>query len=152
MAVFAIVGVLTSITLFSITFKKYEKYLITATRETASAIREVQNYSLTGKTTVDGIRCCAYEFWAHDADYILSCLTEDGGTCDTGGDLLGHYNLNNGVQFKEEYMIRFYVPHANSSIGEKYQITLAKDNFFGEEKNSYVCVYNTGRVEEGACP
>ena len=132
MAVIAIIGIMTAVILVSMGGQKDKKAVETAAREVASAVREAQNYALTGKSASS--TCTGYTFsWTNGgAGYNFG-----GGTCGTVS-----YTLKNGVTFgNANSSFTFLIPRAELSAPAKILV--------GKGSNYYtVCVYQTGRVEE----
>lgn len=86
----AIIGIMTTAVLVSMRGNKNEKAVETSAREVAAAIREAQNYALTGKGA-DGT-CTNYNFHCTqgNANYeIIGCVT-------------ANYTLKNDVRFRSD--------------------------------------------------
>lgn len=137
MIVIAIIGILATIVI-STPNNKSQKSVESAARNLAAAIREVQNYALTGK----GAGGCSYQFSFADgaSNYSVSgCVNQS-------------YPLGNEVTIgsASANSLIFTVPHANNDVsGSALRVTLVKDL-----KSYSVCVYSNGNVEEkegGSC-
>lgn len=134
MVVIAIIGIMTAVVIVSLIGNKDKKAVETAAREVAAAVREAQNYALTGKGA--GSTCSGYKFsWDNSSSYGSKSI-ESGGTCSTS-----NYTLKNGVTFTSGGTFNFIFPRAELSASAKILV--------GKGSNYYtVCVYQTGRVNE----
>lgn len=147
----AIIGIMTTAVLVSMRGNKNERAVETSAREVAAAIRQAQNYALTGKdATGDDTGDCAlygYGFWCDRSSGtygINKCVTVN-------------YALKNGVKFKNGsdcYGINtenfhFKLPHADASdmAGDSERIILTDSN----DSNEYtICIYKQGGVTESS--
>lgn len=140
--VIAIVGIMTGVMLVSLSGTRTDKALETAGQEVAAAVREAQNYALTGRGAGPG--CNTYTFSYGGSSYDIS----NGSGCEVNIS----YELKNGVVFSgTSGSFYFLVPHGIIDIASTETITLGKNS-----KKVNVCVYPSGRVEAtaigGTCP
>jgi type II secretory pathway pseudopilin PulG len=128
--IIAIIGIMTVVAMVSLSGAKNSKAVETAAREVAAAVREAQNYAITGKNAKGG---CSYSFsyTALSSGYNIS------GCSDIS------YTLKNGVLFGAAGgSISFSIPSATTSGGN---IEVKKGS------TSYiVCVCSSGKIEEKA--
>ena len=140
----AIIGVMSSVIMVSLSNSKKEKSIEVAARQVAAALREAQNYALSGKGASSG--CNGYTFFWTGSSYGLKGY----GTCPNINET--RYNLENRVIFANSGSFELYFPHANLSIGGPISIDLKIETSGPVYK---VCVYQSGRVEEinsASCP
>lgn len=152
MVVVAIIGITTSIMLLSFSNAQIKRQLETNAREFVGALREAQNYALTGKQAVVGTKPCAFDVsWDDSAGvstYVLKYRYRDNVTsvCDQTFTMASHV-LKNGVVFSSSGTYSFDLPHANityngaSFSGIQTSIDLRKQSF-----DHYVCVYSSGNI------
>ncbi|MFC1645011.1 Tfp pilus assembly protein FimT/FimU [Patescibacteria group bacterium] len=135
LVVTAIILIMTVSILATLNSNKLDRELESAGDQTYSAIREAQNYALTGKETAPG--CDVYSFSFSDDRYIISNKESDGTECAfrTVGE------LKNSVQFAGSGSIDFSVPHGDVNVETVESIGLSKSG-----KTYNVCVYNVGAV------
>lgn len=136
--VVAIIGIMTAVTIIYLGGAKNDKAVGTATREVAAAVREAQNYALTGKNASSD--CTTYEFkWTNSsADYSIEFADD---TCSSVSPI--NYTLKNGVTFGNGDTVNFSIP--NATIDANKNIEVKKGN------TSYsVCVCQSGKIEEKA--
>jgi type II secretory pathway pseudopilin PulG len=142
MMIIAMVGIMTVATMSYLTGTKNDKAVETAAREVASAVREAQNYALTGKNA-SSPKCTTYEFkWNINSDaYLIEFANVLCGVPHIA------YTLKNGVTFGNSGTVNFSIP--NATIDNKKTIQLTKGSI-----NYFVCVCQSGRITESAtvCP
>ena len=119
MVVIAIIGIMSAVALVSLSKGKEQKAVEAAAREVASAIREAQNYALTGKGADS--TCTIYIFFCTNlsANYSIAC-----------GSNAINYTLKNGVNFDSgctSTNIIFPIPWATLSVNPD-AIVLKKGN------------------------
>lgn len=133
MIVIAIAGIMTAVTLVSMNATREKKTVESAAREVAAAVREAQNYALTGKDLKDKPTCSFIFTWgvATNTDYrITDCKT-------------AIYSLKNGVTFSNSGNVSFSVPFATLNVASTVDIILIKNT-----SPYHVCVYTSGVVRE----
>ena len=129
--VIAIVGIMTAITLVSMNTLREKKAVEEAAREVAAAIRETQNYALTGKDITADSSACAYVFgWAGTGYNMSGCDSQV-------------YSLKNDTTFVNNGSFSFSVPFATLNPAADIDIVLLKGGSF-----YHVCVYISGLVKE----
>lgn len=136
----AIIGIMTMAALISMRGNQNERAVETAAREVTAAIRQAQNYALTGKNAGS---CTGYNF---------SC-TKGSANYGIGGCVTINYTLKNGVQFKNAgsdcgpLIFSFALPHATVSMGGSTTKKIILEDRNGG--NSYtICVYDQGSIKE----
>lgn len=135
LTIVAIISIMTTISLVSLMENKKKREVEVEARSVAAAIRQAQNYALTGKGASP--TCTSYTFsWTNGG----ASYSSGGGSC-----VANTYSLRNGVTFgsNSTNSLAFSVPRAESSGTTK--ILLGKGTY-----NFTVCVYQTGRVEENS--
>lgn len=135
LVVITMVAIMTVATLSTLNTNRIERELEAAGDQVYSALRETQNYALTGKEVDSG--CDMYEFHYDGENYRIENTSSTGDTCtfSFGSE------LKNAVQFSGADNISFSVPHGNVGIAGVKSIGLEKD---GRTYN--VCVYDTGVI------
>jgi len=141
----AIASILASISLVYSGNQREIKALETAAREVSAAIREAQNYALTGKNAGPG--CNSYTFSYTNSNYSVN------NNCNINYT----YTLKNGVTFSNSTLdsIHFSVPHGTVS-GTGFNNNLKIIELSKNNKKIKVCVYLSGKIVEtnigGSCP
>jgi prepilin-type N-terminal cleavage/methylation domain-containing protein len=137
LTVIAIIGIMTAVTIVYLGGAKNDKAVETAAREVASAVREAQNYALTGKNASNCIDGYTFNYTESSSNYSIR------GCSDIS------YTLKNGVTFNGDGIINFSIPNAITDGGT---IEVKKGT------TSYsVCVCKSGKITEkvgnscGAC-
>ncbi len=163
----AALSIMATVTIMSLSGNKTRHEVQTAARLVTSAVREAQNYALTGKniTANPANRPCKFRvrsvgggtviFVEQLSAGMVSCPSP-GITADSWSGAT--YNLTNGVTFFATTEVRFDVPRgepANSSGTELSGATLVDFAVSKSGLNAHACVYPLGRVEEkpvgGSC-
>jgi prepilin-type N-terminal cleavage/methylation domain-containing protein len=144
MAVIAIIGIMTAVVIVSMSGQKDKKAVETAAREVAAAVREAQNYALTGKGAVSG--CLGYTFsWTNSSvDYKF----KGNGTCPAINQ--SNYTLKNGVKIVSSAggcdaskSFNFSFPRADLNPTDTCTIIVGKGAYCYN-----IFVYPSGRVDE----
>lgn len=162
MAVMAIIGVMSAMVFTSLRSGKEQKTVEGEARKVAAAIREVQNYALTGKQIGGSVSCKfgIMPLTAGDSQIILTESHRTGSSCSTGISAAAAIpgmtiNLSNGVTFSNDldYNFFFTVPRGElDPNGNATPIGLR----LGKGSTTYsVCVYPGGQVKDvsgAACP
>ncbi len=148
--VLAIIGVVSVITLVSLSSARGTRDLDRSSREIVAALREAQNYALTGRSTSIGEDNCAFsvQVVGGSTGYSLSHLYRSGGSCSATGPL-ANYSLTTGVTFSASATVSFSLPRGEVTSGTT-SIGLTKGG-----ATYFVCVYPSGRILENgpsACP
>lgn len=147
--VLAIVSLMSAVTIVSLNTSKISREVESQARVFASAVREAQNYALTGKniTSTSGAKPCFFrvESGATGAYYIKQSNNGTCGSFSSGGT----YQLGNAVSVSGG-PVDFSVPRGEPWSGGselsgagKVDFSLTKNG-----KTAHVCVYPLGRVEE----
>lgn len=154
MVAMAIVGILTAATAVSLNSSRTKKEVEVAAREVTAAIREAQNYALTGKRVSDTEYPCDYKFnatigasgYSIEYDYHVYGST----TCDDS-NVLYSSSLKNKVTFKSvaPNPVSFSIPYGSTNPAAR--VVLEKKSL-----QYTVCVNSSGNIEEKigdvACP
>ncbi|MFZ2975680.1 MAG: type II secretion system protein [Candidatus Moraniibacteriota bacterium] len=120
--VVAIIGIMTSVGLVSLSSSKRQTAIKTAQDEVTSAIKLAQSYALQGKIPASGDVACAYGFEFLDnspnSEYQIFYYRKVGSSCDTGNKFeVERNNLKNGVSlvspFSSSSAIYFNIPSAD---------------------------------------
>jgi prepilin-type N-terminal cleavage/methylation domain-containing protein len=149
MLVLAIIGTMTAILIAFSSDRRQERELEAAAREVVGAIREAQNFALTGRigepgTTPDRYRL-KWEGNIYEVVYYGRPKTE-GLDC-AGGCTVFQKELRPGTAFVSDGWVEFDLPHA---YGNAATIILERNNF-----SHAVCLTAAGRVSDQAgssCP
>lgn len=158
--VIAIIGIMTAALLVSMSSGGVNNTLKVAGRQLSAALREAQNYALTGKQKEDGSYPCAFKFstnllddgfYYYEIEYASRSINEQCEQSDEGEyifeDFVGPVKLV-GVDTISVKEIAFTVPHAtytpiDPSTIEQTEFILSKRG-----KEYKVVVYASGRIEE----
>ncbi|MFC1623254.1 Tfp pilus assembly protein FimT/FimU [Patescibacteria group bacterium] len=135
LVVIAMVAIMTIAVLTTLNTNKLERELETAGDQVYSAIRETQNYALTGKEAEQG--CDAYSFSFSGREYAITNKVSGGDNCTFRS--IGE--LENNVAFAGSGEIEFTVPHGTVNVAGVMPIILSK-----EGRSYNVCVYGIGAV------
>lgn len=150
LVVMAIVGIMTAVVVVSFGSGRTEKELETNAREFASAVREAQNYALTGKQAVEGGSACAFSVtWTDSSTYKLGSTPS--GSCEATPTSLVNYSLKNGVTMNNFGTISFKLPWAAVVSGGGSQV------IFSKSSGTYsVCINTEGKITDqvgsSSCP
>jgi prepilin-type N-terminal cleavage/methylation domain-containing protein len=154
----AIIGILSSVTIGSMSEVRVRRDLEGNARVIAAALREAQNDAITGKNirgnTCSGSACvpCGFRFSASGNSFTLSqsnaSMDGTGGACSSfaGGISVP---LSNGVTVSNTE-VWFGVPRAEpkSSPGADLNSGSIDFELSKSSMSAHVCVYPLGRVEE----
>lgn len=162
----AILSGMAAVTIVSMNGGKTRHEVQSATHLVASALREAQNYALTGKnmTSNPANRPCKFRtrsvmggsaiFVEQLSAGMVSC-PQPGSTPDSWSGAT--YNLTNGVIFSATTEVRFNVPRGEPTNPSGVELSGATSIDFPVSKSgstAHVCVYPLGRIEEkpvGGC-
>jgi type II secretory pathway pseudopilin PulG len=162
----AVLSIMAAVTIVSMGGSKTRQEVEGAARQLAAAIRETQNYALTGKniTSTNTNRACRFSVAStvNTASFSIKQANVSGASCGALA-VATTYSLQNGVQFSvASREVSFDVPRgepsdANGEIGGP-QVGASPYVDFSFAKNgstAHVCVYPLGRIEEkpigGSC-
>jgi type II secretion system protein H len=137
MVVVSIIAIMTGIMIISLNQSKNRQALKTSAGEVVAAIRETQNYALTGKSA--GGSCNNYYFQFSGQNYTVY---NGNGSC----GISDSYVLSESVNFNGSGTITFTAPHGNTS-GTTIVLSRGGDNI-------NICVSDTGMIQEtfSSCP
>ena len=140
--VVAIIGIMSSVIFISMSQSKSRTALEQASREVAAAIRETQNYALTGKVLASNPDDLPfrYIFMGNGSTYRVRYMYNSGGI--PGTRTYATYELKNGVSMSNT-TIYYAVPHATKEVGSS-SVTLSKAG----ASSYYVCICLSGKVVE----
>lgn len=162
MIVMVIIGVMSAVVLSSLRSGKEQKAVEGEARRVASAIREIQNYALTGRQ-ISGQVPCRFGVGSisiGDASMILNESHRTGASCSAGASadtaIPGMVvSLANGVRFTADLNANFFftVPRGElNPNGNTTPISLR----LGKGSTTYsVCVYPGGQIKDvlgASCP
>lgn len=130
--VVAIIGIMTSVGLASLSSSRRQIALKTAQDEVTSAIKLAQSYALQGKIPSSGDIACAYGFEFLDNDinseYQIFYYRKVGGICDTSDKReIERNNLKNGVSLTSPFSsssVYFNMPSADMIPNSGIVLTL----------------------------
>lgn len=141
----AVVGILTAAAIVPLSNTRTKKEVEVAAREVAAAIREAQNYALTGKQVSGAEYPCNYKFNAtpDTSNYNIEYDYHVYGDAACNPKNLYSSSLKNGVSFKSvaPNTISFSIPYG--SINPTAKVVLKKGS-----SEYTVCVSVTGNIEE----
>ncbi len=128
LVVISIIGIMTGAMVSSLGQSKNQQALKSAASEVVAAIRETQNYALTGKNA--GGSCNNYTFTYSGNSYNVS----NGSGCGINDS----YQLRNNVTFNNSSSITFTAPHGNTAGAT---IILSNDSH-----SINICISDTGMI------
>ncbi len=154
--VIAIIGIMTSALFLSMSKSGTTNALKVASRQLAGALRETQNYALTGKQKEADLYPCAFKLSVESGDdgvyykidYASRLINESCGedgyefeTFATPVKLVGIERVRTGED------VIFTVPHAKYTVTDQDQ---TESEYILEKKGKEykVIVYSSGRIEE----
>jgi prepilin-type N-terminal cleavage/methylation domain-containing protein len=140
--VIAIIGIVSALMLTALSASRNSSELESSATEVITALREAQNYALTGREI--SVDCNLYRMSFNGSDYILKNTGTGAGTC----TLLQDYKLKNGVTFVGSSNVDFEAPHAIKTGA--LSVGLTKGG-----KNYYVCINSAGVITKSPtliCP
>lgn len=145
MIVIAIIGLVSAISISSMSGTKAKSEVAGNARALAAAIREAQNYALTGKS-IDGNTPCRFQVSISSGSY--SVKQSDTGSCSSySGTAVGFLN---GVTASANQSVSFDVPRGEVRNASETEITSGSVDFSLTKggETAHVCVYPLGRVED----
>ncbi len=145
--VVAIIGIVSAMILVTFSGQRQTRNMERAANEVQAALREAQNYALSGRagTINENNSYYGINFTAGAAYSLVS----SSGT-------ISSYSLKNGITASAASSVRFMLPRGEvyiggSALSGSHRITLVNG-----ASNRYICVYSTGRVIDNgataACP
>lgn len=145
--VVAIIGIVSAMILVTFSGQRQTRNTERAAREVMAALREAQNYALSGRAGVISENNTYYgvTFTVGAAYSVVS----SSGT-------IASYSLKNGIVASAASSVRFMLPRGEVYIGGaalsgSHRITLVNG-----ASSRYICVYSTGRIIDNgstaACP
>lgn len=154
----AIISIITVISIVSMAGLKVKREVEGSSRIVAAAIREAQNYAVTGKNVVGSVcgsgteACvpCEFRFGTGTNSYTISQsnIPTSGSTCTSfvAGPTIG---LPNGVEVTAQ-SVRFSVPRSEPRDSSGNELNSGSIDFKVSKGgvDVYICVYPLGRVEE----
>ena len=151
----AILSIMAAVTITSMSGSKTKAELDGAARQLAAAIREAQNYALTGKniTSTSTNRACQFSVvsTAGSGTFVLKQASMAGTTCGALANAVT-YTLQNGVLFSAGAgsEVRFDVPRGEPRDNTGAELASGNIDFSFAKNGStaHVCVYPLGRIEE----
>jgi prepilin-type N-terminal cleavage/methylation domain-containing protein len=155
--VIAIMGIMMSIGLYSLTGSRSQTQLETEAQKVISVIREAQNNALTGKTPQTGTYPCAFGVdlapGGRGGEYVMKYYFKNAitGVCGAYPSYpssvdIASYDLLSGVTIDSEIVV-FSVPFGVVVSGSQQPISLSKE---GVDDFNF-CVCSSGKIEEGVC-
>lgn len=135
--VVAIIGIVSAMILVSFSGQRQTRNMERAANEALAALREAQNYALSGRagTISENNSYYGVNFTAGAAYSLVS----SSGT-------IASYSLKNGVTVSAASSVRFVLPRGEvyiggSALSGSHRITLVNGS-----ASRYLCVYATGRI------
>ncbi len=139
--VIAIIGIMTTVTLVSLSATRASNDLKAAARQVAASIREMQANALSGKVGA-GSSSCQISWSDTGTSYQAGCLYY------TTTNPNPSFSLPNGVKFVGGGFFAFKVPFGNKSTDSSTSVQMTKSG-----TSIYVCVDSSGAVtEKSSCP
>jgi len=159
MVVIAIIGIVSAMTLVSLSKSRAQKDVLSNARTLAATIREAQNYALTGKNinvNVAGNVPCEFHVTATGTSYkVEQKNVVAAGGCAAAYTAGTTVPLLNGVSVSTTE-VRFAVPRGDPKNGSGADLTTG--NLIVDFKltkgagasaaSAHVCIYPFGRIEE----
>ncbi len=148
MIVVAIIGITSATVFVSLSTSRSTRGLDRASREVLAALREAQNYALSGRSATIS---------ENNTYFGLQISSATTYSVVSSTSTIGSYSLKDGVAFTSgNTTIEFTLPRGEVRQGGgplvgSYRISVAKGG-----SSLYVCLYPTGRIVEngsnGTCP
>jgi prepilin-type N-terminal cleavage/methylation domain-containing protein len=144
----AIISTMAAITIVSMSGAKTKQEVEGAARQVAAAIREAQNYAVTGKS-INGAVPCQFRISATATSSTFQLQQTNSTTCGAVSGSVS-YSLQNGVQFSAAAEIRFDVPRGEPRDASNAELSSGNIDFVISKSGStaHVCAYPLGRIEE----
>jgi prepilin-type N-terminal cleavage/methylation domain-containing protein len=151
-----VLSIMASVTIVSMGGAKTKQEVEGAARQVAAAIREAQNYALTGKNigAAGDVPCRFHVTVANTSPNVTiqQIKFDSSGVCNTNSGSMV-YSLQHGVVFSANAEVRFDVPRGEprNSAGTEIGIsgvTHVGFSFAKSGSTAHVCVYPLGRIEE----
>lgn len=148
MLVVAIVGITTATVFVSLSGSRSTRGLDRASREVSAALREAQNYALSGRSTAIS---------ENNTFFGLQISSPTAYSVVSSSGTVGSYTLKDGAVFTSgTTTLSFTLPRGDVLVGGS---PLAGSYLVGISKGGsarYICLYSTGRIIEngpsGTCP
>jgi prepilin-type N-terminal cleavage/methylation domain-containing protein len=143
LVVVMIIGIISTIVLTGMGNTRTEKQVDAAGREVAGSLRELQQYSLTGKQFVSNTNPCLYSIaWnTGSSNYTLNYRYQNStsGACDQQTQI-AVYTMKGGVVFSNSGSVGFQLPHGRPNFaGASVGFQLSKSTTMG-----VACLYADG--------
>ena len=162
MVAMAIVGIMSAMVLTSLSSGKERKVVEGEARRVAAAIREIQNYALTGKQ-ISGQVPCRFGVGAISIGDISMLLNEShrtGASCAAGASAPAPIpgmavTLSNGVTFTADVNADFFFTVPRGELNPNGNATPIKLQLGKGSATYSVCVYPGGQVKDvmgASCP
>ncbi len=160
MAVMAIVGVMSAMVFTSLRSGKEQKSVEGEARKVAAAIREVQNYALTGKQIGGSVPCRfgVEALTAGDAQIKSKESHRTGASCSSGASIpatISIITLSNGVIFANDLDYDFFFTVPRGELDPNGNVTPIGLRLSKGATTYSVCVYPGGQVKDvsgAVCP
>lgn len=154
----AIISIMSVILLVGLSNSRTTQQLESAAREVEAAIREAQNYALTGYQDVANSDPCRFQILstAGTPNYSIIYFYKDSNDACNRQDTIASYSLRNGVVFSAVSNFYYTLPYAKASFDstdgtvEKSTILLTLSG-----ASHVVCVYDNGLINNRSgtsCP
>lgn len=162
LVVMAIIGIMSAVVFASLSAGKEKKIVEGEARKVASAIREVQNYALTGKQIIGQVPCKfgVVQFTTGDNQISVSESHRTGASCSLGASAPTFIpgmtiTLSNGVTFANDLNFEFYFVVPRGELDPNGNTTPINIQLNKGSTTYSVCVYSGGQVKDvsgAACP
>ncbi len=152
LVVVAIIGISSSIIFADWSDDRMVQDLAAATRNVEVAVREAQNYALTGYQGLANTQPCLFSFSWNGSGYTIDYYYKNGADCILANSHLRTYTLSGGISFNTGGSLSFSLPHATPtfSSGTEETIVVTKGGLFHA-----VCIDAAGTVRtapSATCP
>lgn len=137
--VIAIIGIMTALVFAISGPSRKSSELESSAVEVITALREAQNYALTGRQI--SADCTIYNMSLSGSEYVLTNIGGGTGTC----KLSQTYKLKNGVTFIGSPSVNFEAPHAIKSGAGVIGLTKGGNNY-------YICINSMGVITKNPNP
>lgn len=153
--VVAIIAIMSAVIFSNVNSGRSQSAVDAATRTLANAIRELQQYSLTGKQMVTNSDPCLYQIaWiSGTARYTTTYFYKDNsGTCNQSMTI-ATYTLPGGVLFSGTGSLGFTLPYGKPNFGTA---SVALPVIKAGSVSGVTCVYSNGLINSAvgsvSCP
>ena len=150
MIVIAIIGITSALVFVSLTTGKTGRALERSSREVIAALREAQNYALSGRSTTIN---------ENNTSFGVQIISATAYSVISSNGTVSSYSLKGGVNFTSgATTLGFLVPRGEVTVGGSPLAAGASERIALSKSGSvvYICLYQSGRIVENGsdatCP